>query len=353
MELNELENKIKNGSKDLNDHISLGALYFQVGEYDKLLYLYDQTLKLQLSALDEGRIYYERAESFQLLNRIEEAISAFKDAISVLEQQENTWEALYIICNSYYNLYLQCLDNAQLKHYFDKAEVYYKLAIKKYPNHQELHYLCSTFADLYMRNNEYEKALFYYDFAIDQNPDAISLVQYLCGMASVYARKSDFIKAISYFEKAIKTATKSSINTSKIHFDIGEMYYSMEFSKSSLKKSKDNFSKALQLKDNDLYLKNNAEYELQIHWYLGRIAYEINNSEQAVEIHFRKVLDLLADRNHPLYSSSHLSLGHFFLGQGNIAKAKDHYNEVLLSPLADNEQMKIARECLSQLSLGQ
>ena len=345
LKIRKIEIKVQEGSNNINEHLTLGALYFDAGDFDKLISLYDKTLRLSLSELDKGRIYYERGEAYQLSSRYEYSIKSFEKAIKTLQNVESSWESLYIKGISSYNLFLLCLDRDKLKQYSDDAINYFNLIIDEHSVHQDIHHVYSSLADIYAKLEEYDKAEYFYSSALEQHVDDLALVQYLSGMASVYGKKSQYDKAIKHFNEALRKANKKSINTSKIYYEMGVVYLAGNF----LSEAEKALQIALEEKKSDPLLKDNQEYEVDILWYLGTTAYELGNSDDDVEIYFSKVLELI-DNNHFYYTSTHLTLAHLYASMNKDRKAKEHYNNVLIAPFADEEDKKMAKECLSQLS---
>lgn len=341
-DLGELEKRILRGSKDINEHLMLGDLYFKAGDYEKLIILYNQTIKLQLSKLDQARIYYEKGEALQLLNKPEDAIASFSEAIQTLQHEEDTWESLYIKGLSSYSLYLLCSDINEAKQHSKAAFNYLKVITDKYPDHDEIGYVYSPLADIYAKNGEYDSALHCYNMALSQKADDYSTVQYLCGIASVYGMKKQYSLAAQYFKDALKTANNT--NTSKIFYDMGVMY----FEANTLTDANQAFKNALEKMKNDPLLQDNKEYKVDVHWYLGTIAYELGSSRGDVVENFEKVLELI-DKKHFYYTSTNLTLGHFYSMTKEFGKAREYYNNVLTAPLSNDEDIKMANECLTQL----
>jgi len=341
-DLVELEKSILNGSEDINEHLMLGDLYFKAGDYEKLIILYNQTIKLQLSKLDQARIYYEKGETLQLLNKPEDAIASFRKAIQTLQNEKDTWESLYIKGLSSYNLYLLCSDINETKQHSNAALNYLKIIVDKYPDHDEIGYVYSPLADVYAKNGKYDSALHCYNMALNQKADDYSTVQYLCGIASVYGMKQQYGLAEQYFKDALKTADNTNI--SKIFYDMGVMYYEAN----SLTDANQAFKNALEQMKNDPLLKDNKEYKVDVLWYLGTIAYELGSSREDVVGSFERVLELI-DENHFYYTSANLTLGHFYSMTQKFGKAREYYNNVLSAPIADDEDIKMANECLAKL----
>ena len=127
---------------------------------------------------------------------------------------------------------------------------------------------------------------------------------------------------------------------------MGKMYFENDY----LSEADTAFRNALQKYENDVLLGGNKEYKLDIFWYLGMIAYETGKEKDIVK--FFKEIMLNIDNSHYYYANIHITLGHYYSIKNNYDKARDHYNIVLSAPYATDEEINMAKSCLSQIPLN-
>ena len=340
----EIERKLKQGSKDINDYLELGSLYLDEGEHDKLLALYDQIIELPLKNIEKARVYYERGQALQFLDNKDEAISSLKTSFGLLETEQNSIDSLDLKGIIQYNFFLLSIDTDLAQQYANDAIRYFSLLLGGYPaaEDEDIYHIYSHLADIYEKLGYHKKALKYYQQALKKSRDTNNVVWIMNGIASIYAAMGKFDKASQYYNEALNRADET-IPVSKIHFDMGKMYFDL----SLYDQAEDSFRYALEKRIKDPQLKKSREYEVDIYWYLGTIAYETDDYKN-IEICFDNVLENINDQ-HPYYSNSYLTLGHYNLMNENFRKAWEYYNKVLTAPQADDEEKKVAKESLTQI----
>jgi tetratricopeptide (TPR) repeat protein len=181
----------------------------------------------------------------------------------------------------------------------------------------------------------------YYGAALEISSDTHDVVWALTGIASTYGKKKELHKAIHYFEEALRKAN-NTFPITQIYYQLGKMYFDANY----MSKSGQAFRNALKYRNNDPASKNNQEYETDILWHLGIIAYEEDDYDNIVP-YLSKVLEKIDD-DHYYYANSHLTLGHYYLMIEDYKKARRHYNKVLTAARAANEELKTAKEYLAQ-----
>ncbi len=339
--IDDLKKSIKAGVATIEDFLTLGGLYFDIGCFDKIIKLYNKALKLKLNKLDKGRIFYELAEALQLLNRFEDSTANFHKAIDAVH--ENTsWEALYIHGYSYYNLFLSCMDINKVNIFMEKAcDCFFQL-IDSYSENSDISHVYYALADIYSKQNEYDMALHYYNLALNNVKEDSLKIQILSSIASVYGEKQQKTLCENYFTEALKIATQC--NSSKVYYDIGVAC----FNAGLLEEANRIFKIALEKKSKDQFLKKNQEYYIDILWHLGMIAYELGINDNDV-IHYLKTLLTLIDANHIYYSNINLTLGHFYASIYKNNKAREYYNTVLMARNTSEEELTMAKKCLADI----
>ena len=341
--IKKIETIIKNGSTRIDDHFALGDLYFGIGRFEKIVNLYNKALTLKPTNLDQGRIFYELAEALQLLNKFDESTVYFNKAICAVKGINNLWETLYIKGCSYYNLFLSCMDAGKINHYKKKSIHYYSKLIDKHAEHSDIYHVYSAVADIYSKQSEHDMALHYYNLALENVTDDFAKVQILSGIASIYGLKKQSSLCKQFYTDALEIANE--YNSSKVYYDMGVTY----FNDGLFKEANKIFKIALETKAIDKFLKNHQEYEIDIFWHLGAIAYELGINKNDVVHYLGKVLALI-NIDHFYYSNVNLTLGHFYSSIHKRNEAIEHYSNVLAGTNASEEELKVAKSCLSGLS---
>jgi tetratricopeptide (TPR) repeat protein len=342
--IKKIEKIIKNGSTSIDDYLTLGKLYLYSGKYQKIITLYNKALSSKINNLDKGRIYYEIAEVLQILNEFDDSVIYFHKAINTVQNLDDSWEALYIKGNSFYNLYLDCIDLETTNQYMEKAINYFRKLINKDVGHLDICHVYYPLADIYAKQNENDIALHYYNLALEKViDDDTAKIQILSGIASVYGSNKQHDLSIQFFNRALEIAT--DLNSSKIYYDMGVVY----FTAGLFDKANEKFKIALKNKRHDSFLKDNKEYHVLTLWHLGVGAYESGYNKNDVTNYLEELLAMIKD-DHYYYANVNLTLGHFYSSINENGKAREYYNKVLVACNAIDDEIKMAKNCLSDLS---
>lgn len=339
-----LKKRIKEGKAEAEDYFSLAHAYLDAGEYDKALTLYEDMERLALSKLELAGVYYEKGEALQLQNRIAEAISAYIESLDILIVDAESPEAMALKGLSNYNLFLLIEDHDVRNQHAKKALSLLENLLTKHPEYEGTYNALSTVADIWARLGDDKKALGFFKKALEIGKSKADIVWALSGVGSVYSRKKEFGKAIELLREALDTSD-DTIATSKIHYDIGKIYFEMN----RLSDAEISLRKALEERARDPALRKNMEYEIDILWHLGVIAYDKYENNETLE-YFGRVLHLVG-QDHFYYANTNLYLGHYYLMIKDYKKAKEHYSLVLSAPLADAESISCANEYLQEISI--
>lgn len=340
----ELEERIKKGSNKVDDYFDLGKLYLDSCQYAELLKLYDQLEKLVLSEDEFAHLYYERGEALESSNRVEDAISCYRKSLQYLSSKDDSDRSLFLKGLNHYNLFLLLLDPDDRKKHGKEAIKTFSVILERYPNFEHQYALYSYLADAAGRLGRYKDALSFYSNALELSSNIAERVGALTGLGTIHGFEKEFEKAEKCFNEALQEANEV-IPTSKIYYEKGKMLF--EFN--SVSEANKAFQAALEQASNDLRLKNNQEYKIEILWYLGTVAYELKE-DKAVKINLSKVLEL-ADKTHYYYANSNLTLGHVYLFEEDYIRARGHYQNVLSAPRSFDKEREIARKCLAQIPL--
>ncbi len=340
-----LEKRIRDNSATVSDYFKLGTIYLDGGDYNKVIHLYDQIIKLSLSNLELSRVYYEKGEALKLSNKNEKAICSYIKSYKLIQTEANSVDSLDLKGLNKYNLFLHFRESNEGRQHAEEAINYFNLLLKKLDSSDERYFVTLSYlADIYSKLGEYNNALNYYDQILKLSSDNNDIVWALGGVASIYGLRKELKRAEQYFKKAIHKANKT-IAISKIYFDMGKMY----FENNCFSEADTALRNALLKLEDDVILKENKEYKIDILWYLGTLAYEAGREKDIEE--FFKAIMVSIDNNHYYYANIHITLGHFYSIKNNNEKAREHYNYVLSAPLASEEEINMAKDSLSQIPL--
>ncbi|MEW6296035.1 MAG: tetratricopeptide repeat protein [Candidatus Diapherotrites archaeon] len=342
----QLDEKIRSGTANIDDYFELGNTYLKRGQYEKLLDLYAELRLKQLSDIELARVYNEEGEAFLAYGEIEKAKILFEKSLQYLYSCGDSAECLLWKGLNHYNLFLYEYDNNLSENHAINALKCFESLIENLPQEQSDHKIHSCIADIYMKFGDYRKALAAYDIALKLSPDDDDKIWILTGIASIYSQKKEYDKSLNYFREALQKAKIAKVPTSKIYYDMGELF----FKENRLDEAKNAFQEALKSKDSDPLLKGNSIYDIGIFWHLGIIAYRMQDDVNIIN-YLEKVL-MIIDKRHYYYANSHLTLGHYYWSIGDYEKAREHYNQVLIAPRAADEEIEMAKDCLAKIPLN-
>jgi tetratricopeptide (TPR) repeat protein len=267
-------------------------------------------------------------------------------SFKLIEKEADSADSLDLKGLNKYNLFLHLMGRDEGRQHAEDAIKYFNLSLKSTDSSDSRYFVTFSYlADIYSKLGQYENALNHYDQVLKLSSDKNDIVWALVGVASIYGLRKKLKLAEQYFNKAIDEAS-NTIATTKIYFDMARMY----FENDCLSEADTAFSIALQKYENDVVLSGNKEYKLDILWYLGMIAYETGKDKDFVKL-FKEIM-LNIDNSHYYYANVHITLGHFYSIKNNYEKAREHYNIVLSAPYAIDEEIKMAKSCLSQIPLN-
>ncbi len=336
-----LENKIKNNSKDVADYLWLGKIYLDRGDYSNVIPLCNRALNLSLTHEERAQIIYEKGQALSLLGNEEEAISCYEQALQLLLKAEDSALVLEHKGAIHYHLSLFYSEGREREHATLALEELKQL-MNKYSDYEEKSMVYSYIADLYSRLNEFDEAMEAYKKALEEGKDDDEKMWCLVGIASIYWNKGDRKKSEETYKQALKIAKENKF-LSKIYFDMGKMYFEANGTSEAI----DSFNHALKYREYDPALRYNKAYLGEILWHLGTLAYDRNDYDEAIK-YLIKTLENI-NENHAYYCNTHITLGHCYFVKGYYNKAQEHYNTALFSPLAREEEISMANECLKQI----
>jgi tetratricopeptide (TPR) repeat protein len=344
-----LEGRIRNGSKNADDYFDLADVYFFKGMFDQMLELLGKLRNLSLSDTDKAHLYQQEAEAFLSLGRIKEAEWNYRKSLEAIESPEDSFEYLWIMGRAHYTLSTLSVDNDTVMEHskaalecLTKALTFEAMAGEEQRN--RLAFVYSWIADMHSKMGRLDDSLRIHEKALSLAIREEDVVEILTDIAMVYTMKGNFGKAEKTFREALRRA-QTAVPTTKIYFEMGKMYVSW----GKISEAMDAFRNALKELDGDLRLKNSSGYETSVIWYLGFAAYGLGYGEEAIRC-MNTVLERV-DKEDLFHLRSHSILANQYYKDVNDAKAREHFHEVLLSPLADSEDIETAKKYLATIPL--
>lgn len=341
-ELKVLEGRAQKGIADINCYFRLASLYFEEGDFEKVLSLYNGISEKKLTSIEHARVLREKGVASQLLNRIEDALSLFRASLNKAHNLPDSIEVLDIRGLDLHSIFdltenmeekMRCASEAI--DCFNKLKIDYKV--------REEEYLVNSYlADIYVKIGQYDNALSLYKEIIEESTDIHDSVWALVGVASIFELKGEYQNSFNCLTDALKQAG-NTVPTSKIYFDLGKLH----FAENEYEAAKEAFQKALSKMKAENLLKNNEEYKNDILWHLGMIAY--NLEEDNVIFYFSDILKRI-ETDHLYYPNINITIGHFYIKENSFQKARYYYERALLSETISEEEQKMAEECLAKLS---
>ncbi len=347
-EIEELEQKVRQGSASLEDYAILRMVYSESYRYDDLLKLLNLLIsQSQLTDLNLATVYNEKGILLQRLTRLEEAIACFHQSLQILQTQddalesENVVDALFLTAMNYLDLFsVESTDDSP--HYAEEA-IRACTSLLAHPlDDQKAYEIYCCLGMIYVHFEEYESAHLSYQRALDIATTTQDAVSTLVEIASTYGKQRKFEQAISTLDQAFQQA-EHTLPLTAIYYEFGRLYTEMEhFSQAS-----EAFRHALQSLQHDPALQADSEYIIDIYWRLGTLAYQEQHFEQAAR-YFLHVVEHIDD-THYYYADSHLTLGHCYLVREYYQEALMHYHHVLTASRCSPEQKTLALESIARL----
>jgi tetratricopeptide (TPR) repeat protein len=346
-EIERVEEKIRHGSDDFEEYMTLREFYFASGQYDKLLNVLHQILTtFRLTGVELAGIYLEIGDAFRILDRLQEAADFFQKSLQILQKNmEISPKSLYLKAMNHYKLFY-CLPDEEASYHHAREAITAFQKVIQHPleyedQYQSYTYLAGTYAQL----GEYDNALYFHQAALEfaSTPEDRALV--LTGIAALYGKKREWETAVRYFEEALQQAG-DVVPTAIIYWEFGRMYFEAE----QFAKADQMLQEALKRLGDDPELRVNPAHEIEILWHLGTSAYREHDFENAIR-YLTDVLEKIDDE-HYYYADSHLTLGDCYRLLEDYEKALEHCNYVLTSSLVSDEQITLAKECLERIPSG-
>jgi tetratricopeptide (TPR) repeat protein len=339
-----LESRIENGSRNAEDYLSLGKVYLDRGDYDKLLELYARTSTLPLSDEERAIILYEKGQAYRLSGKKEDAISCCEEYLELFGNEKDDL-LLAMSGLNYYNLSLLSLyqldQEEKSSEYAKRALEAFETLLQKYPDYEEKTMVYAHISELYGRFEEYGKAIDSCKKAIETARNGEERMDSLLILGSINMGKENYQEAEEAYRQAFMLA-KEEKDLSRIYFEYGKMC----FVSNRIQDAIEAFNNAMKFMKSDPLIRDDKGYAADILWYLGSLYFEKQEYDRAME-YMERTLECI-EENHVYKCNIYITLGHCYFAKGDYTMAQGYYNNTLLSPLATKEEIDMANESLDE-----
>ena len=346
MNKEELEEQIKQGSCEYDYYIKLGHIYLDEGRYDDLLNLYKKLKERDLAGIEKALVLSDEGHALDLSNRIDESIRAYCESLNELEKYNDDSDSIHLKALNHYSLFTLYHTQDEKQKHAEEALKYFNRLITKYHSGKPLIEAYSYVAEIYLQTEKFAKALSAYIKALELTNDKQMMIPILNGIAVIHGKMKNYDKSKKYFAEVLDKAKYANVPLSKIYFDMGTSAFENEHFQEAL----EYYSKALSLRQNTSFLKDNLMYEIDIHWRIGTIAYELEDGE-LLNAHLSKLLSMI-DEEHSYYANTLLLMGHYYLSIDDFEKAREYYFRVISLKSSDEEEIRMAKKCLKRLPMN-
>ncbi len=333
-----LESRIKNGSKNIEDYRLLGKIYFDKGQYDRVLELYETASTLPLSNEERGIILHDKGQASDLLGKKEDAISCFEKSLNLLVSEEDAG-LLHFSGMNHYSLSRLLYHEKKGAEHAGRALEKFETLVQKYPDYEEKKMIYGHMSELYGRLGELDKAVTYFRKAIESAANDEERIGFLLGIGPIYRDRGDYEKSEEACKQALVLA-KGKRHLAIINFELGKTC----FVSNRVHDAIEAFKKALEFLEFDPVMRSNKEYAIEIFYGLGLLYYQNEEYDQAIG-HLDKASENVSS-HHEYYCSTHMTLGHCYLAKGEFDRARSYYVRALSTALVTEEDIKMANECL-------
>jgi len=339
----ELEKRISEGSREIDDYLALGKHYFDAGEFTTLVRLYEHAFELPLHPVDRATLHLELGRALETLGELSRALENYRASLEALARERESALVMDIEAMCHYNLAVNVDTHDEAVHHAEEALGRFAALMEQYPGYgADKGALYSHMGELHMMLGNEEEALVAYKLSLEFSHDNEGRVWSLNGIATVYKRMGKPEEAETYYRTALAEA-KSKALFSKNYYDLGEVLEMQDRNRSATEA----FQKALDYRDDDPILRNSKEYLIDILWYLGDLSYREVDVENTVK-YLEKVASIIGEE-HRLYCNVHITLGHCYVEMGELTRGASHYNKALFSPSATEEEIEVANESLKDI----
>ncbi|MDI3279820.1 MAG: tetratricopeptide repeat protein [Bacillota bacterium] len=279
-------------SEDVELHLAVADLFFQVEKWEEAARHYWEALSLDVGCVGAYRGYLA---ALQRLGRLEEAAQALRELGRA--RPESPCPPNYLGVALYLNGSIT-----------EAAQIWEEV-LEKHPKFAPAH---SNLGSVHLQQGDFARALFRFQLAAELDPGG-SAVAYN-NMGEVYLLRGDYAQAMGFFQRAIELDPRLAIP----YANLGHCYYAVGKWEEAIAV----YEKALSALNPGL---SSDDTEIEVLTCLTRVYARLRQYDRAIEVGLR----VLARR--PGWERILALLGHIYLQKGEFEKAVEYLQRALLA----------------------
>jgi tetratricopeptide (TPR) repeat protein len=349
----ELKARIAKVSRDGRDFRQLGLHLQMSGRLDEALRIYETALGLELPIweaalirIDAGWARYHQGDHLGAAESARRALDDLSreamDEPHILYAQGG---ALSLLAHSLWRSALPSAKSAARD-----AVVKLERIIENYPDFEEVPAAHAEAARLFLLLCDAKRALIHARRTLDAATQPHLRVSAIVDCADAFRLSRRWLEAERILLEGIALTLQPSsgalLYLPRLQFLLG----TVQHAQGRRDQAKEAFNQSLQSALRHPFLQGDPDFLAQVHTSLGHVWAELGELDPAIEA-FNRVLELHPnDDNERRYAL--LWLGYCHGQRGEIAQARDSYEQVLQSQLATSDELERARAALDGLRQG-
>ena len=342
----ELREKIRAGSQELDDYLDLADLLRAGGRTHEVVPQYREALNLPLTNLQRAEVSTELGwVLYDPLCEEAEARTLAENAIHLLAEEPESPEVLFARASSHGLLAHSVwrTDESTGAEAARQALASYDRGIAESSSTEQIAQAYYDSARLQNLLGKHEVAIPLFGKALECGLHDLDRLYCLITLSNSLRRANHLAEAERVLNEALQHVEADKGALPRIYFERGLILRSTGRPAEAWR----SFQEALEALKSDPALSEDEHFLTEASWNLGELSYEAGNYEKAAAS-FRAVLSI-----HPEDDSTQrdalLWLGHCYIGTRNYGKARDCYEEVLASRHATEAQLASARDGMAAL----
>jgi len=343
----ELRAKILAGPPTRGDYTALAHLLLDSpGREEEGVAVLEQALDLPLQDIEKADLLSEMAWLLYEYSRPEQAVAHAERALALVAGREPTAKVLLVQGVSYTTL-ANCqyaTDREASKRSSQLAIDALERLISAYPNSDESAEGCRYAAGVYVLREEYDKAVRLYERTISLNASPADRLSALVCLGNALRCQGRYREADQRLTEARAALEADTRMLPRLLFELG----TVQRLTGRPEEAAQSFECSLNALGASPFLRADRGFVAQIRWELANLQYDARQYAEAIAI-FRAALPDLLETYPELYWHAVVSLGHCFLATHQYARARDCYEEVVVSAQAPSDEKAVARDGLAAL----
>jgi len=338
----QLRQKIAAGSQDPDDYRNLTDLLFPSGRYDEMIALYRQALTIPLTGFKKAQLWMELGWIYYEIGQRGEATLLARQALSLLSTEPKGAEVLFCLGSS--QAVLSLSDSfADPNAGVEAARVAIDWLEQAIADQSEFKDKPNTFIDaarLHCMLGNMDNAIIHCETCLGQSLTEMQRIICLIVYAQCLQGKERFVEAEQAIAEAFRYGKNYKSGSYTLYMELGAI---QRFTR-RLTESRKSYEQALAALKSDPYFHNDSEILGEIHFNLATVCYELEEFQDAIS-GYSEVLRCKA-KDVPSHWTALYWLGRSYEAKEDYGKARDCWAEVLASPIATEDDKRLARQGL-------